>query len=913
MDQNSAVKNREDQHDKDWESKLLPGEQPLLVFISSVITTELEPIRDRVISSIQQFNEFIPWTFEHTPASSEPVDQGYLRKVREADFVIWLIGEETTIPVENEVREAIANNRSLLAFKLPVDHGRDKKTRNLINEIGNYTKWKDIKKIDDLFKSLELALTDELIRAVRNKPRLNRIFKINELQNSSRARCLARWQATGISLKKAIELYEDPTIGIPSMELIAKLSKEKLVIITGDFGSGKSFIADRLLQASIKEWVEKVNSSVPLFVKASDIKEDLEKMILDLSSDYGNPRVNGAFIVIDGADETTLSISNELLNSSRILVQTWQNTTIVITSRSLPVFSNIEEEIKIDLLNNQDIINLINRVFNINVTQGLIARAPEPIRESIKRPFFALIWGKYLSCNQNGQVKTTGELIDYFIENILRAHKGYKSKINKLFRKVGIKSIENRGSYIPWREIGTYEEINSLLETRLVEDVDEKVGFPLPIIAQWFAANGLVRNEISIRDICDDLMRLDNWLYPLILVVSLFPYDDVVKIMGPVIKANPGLASEIIKEGVADNLFGDDILLPSAKICGKRIREIYELWTDGFGEITKFIAPIDEEGNLCPIGVSTYENKIMVAWYSGEEKINNLNEFPIGVFKNKNNGWDGAIMSTAGHQPAWIIKWVLDELKDGFKKVVDRKSFVLPNGYIYKEKMWVCALKEMSLSSSYNRSIDLAELKSKIIEREKQNNLDGNSEWNELSIYINRQMEMGETFLNPLWTKGDLTNNSGYWIIKPYSDNQILEQAINIYLAALEEYENLINWLFGNIRSRMLIATLLPVRMHGFIKFSDSSIGGRTPWLNWYFEPLPFGYKNEVDFELVDKKNKQIDVHDLWKLNRKMRPKSVEWISAFTSGTFLDIFNESPVTNIVYKWLKNDLQEINLV
>ena len=73
-------------------------------------------------------------------ASSETPSDAYLRKVEEADFVIWLIGHETTQPVVDEVHACIAAGGRLLAFKLPATH-RDETTRVLIDNAEKYSKW----------------------------------------------------------------------------------------------------------------------------------------------------------------------------------------------------------------------------------------------------------------------------------------------------------------------------------------------------------------------------------------------------------------------------------------------------------------------------------------------------------------------------------------------------------------------------------------------------------------------------------------------------------------------------------------------------------------------------------------------------------------------------------------------------
>jgi len=114
--------------------RVLSGEQPLLVFISSVMRLELASARELAVETFGRAPFLSPWAFEFTPASSEPVDQGYLRKVREADFVVWLVGRDVTQPVQNEIREALRADRRLLVFLLPTD-SRDSGTDALLQEV----------------------------------------------------------------------------------------------------------------------------------------------------------------------------------------------------------------------------------------------------------------------------------------------------------------------------------------------------------------------------------------------------------------------------------------------------------------------------------------------------------------------------------------------------------------------------------------------------------------------------------------------------------------------------------------------------------------------------------------------------------------------------------------------------------
>jgi len=68
-------------------SALLPGERPLMAFISSVMSSDLEWARTTAVSALAGNPSLMPWAFEFTPASSDAADATYLSKVREADIV----------------------------------------------------------------------------------------------------------------------------------------------------------------------------------------------------------------------------------------------------------------------------------------------------------------------------------------------------------------------------------------------------------------------------------------------------------------------------------------------------------------------------------------------------------------------------------------------------------------------------------------------------------------------------------------------------------------------------------------------------------------------------------------------------------------------------------------------------------
>ena len=90
-------------------------ENPLVVFVSSIIAG-LEAERRAVQAAIQEIPLTRPWLFEFSPASSQPLDESYLRNVRGCDIFVLLLTKRLSDPVRAEVEAAQAAGKPLLVF-----------------------------------------------------------------------------------------------------------------------------------------------------------------------------------------------------------------------------------------------------------------------------------------------------------------------------------------------------------------------------------------------------------------------------------------------------------------------------------------------------------------------------------------------------------------------------------------------------------------------------------------------------------------------------------------------------------------------------------------------------------------------------------------------------------------------------
>ena len=173
------------------------SESGLLVFISSRQSEEMTAPRRDAFRAIEEFPLTHPWAFEDMPASSEAAREHYMRYVSQANFVIWLVGRETTPAVADEIHACVAVQGRLLAFLLPSDV-RDEQTNKLIDEVSQYAKWSMVEFPDSLGAHIKAALHDEIVRALRSSEPPGRLSWLNGQREETTYRSKRSWTSLGV-------------------------------------------------------------------------------------------------------------------------------------------------------------------------------------------------------------------------------------------------------------------------------------------------------------------------------------------------------------------------------------------------------------------------------------------------------------------------------------------------------------------------------------------------------------------------------------------------------------------------------------------------------------------------------------------------------------------------------------------
>ncbi|OIQ10581.1 DUF4062 domain-containing protein [Neomoorella thermoacetica] len=901
------------------ESPLMrPGERPLVVFVSSVMA-ELEKERQEIVRILNNFPPFSAWAFEFTPGSSEPVDSTYLRKVREADIVIWLIGAETTEPVRNEIQEALASNRRLWAVKLPVED-RSQATQALLEKVGSRVKWVDVEKAGGLKQAIELTLQDEIVRAFQGTPEMGYLDKLEELNRRSMARCISRWQAAGVPRAKAEQLAANPSIGAPCQAIQQRYRENKIIVLVGNMGAGKSLIAERLYQQAIVEARKNINGPIPVYLQAFEAVDGLEKAIKKAVNGLGNPSIQGVHVFVDGVDEVETANASRILNEGRILANTWLKSRIVLTSRPIPIFKGIEEAVTVPQLTDEEAYGLIDDLAGKSVSSGMTWGWSKSIQEAIHLPLFAVLMGNYLHAQDMGAPKSKGELISHLVEQALMQRGINLADATGVLHRLAALSIDRSGSPIPAVEVAPTEKLTPLLESGLVVEHSGAIFFPLPILTQWFAARSLAEGFPSVGELLNDPQRLEAWRYPLIIFVATFSHEQVTSILEPLTKEHPGFVSQIIDDGLASWGLEEEVLPPPPQECGQRIRTAMKAWVEGIGPLAQLIAPVRDDGTLLPIGVRSHGAGLITGWYYGTEKVPDIVTLPLNL--DKDLRWPHTRWARPGRQSGWAWRWALEELSNKLSELLRHQALPIEDGPLTREYVWITALKIVGRGSLDYRPIPLSEIEKHFSSFPSHINdfMDARRHrWNlgPLRREILRLRNLGELELRPPWPGPDLEPRAG-WVWEMYSDEQLLARTKAVYEGALKGYQQLVETWFSRLADQLDTWVILPARLVGNIIPPDrGKEWAGSPKIHWYLEPLPYGTQSYVDLTLgtgdASIKDPLLIFNHLRAQSHKVRPGTMMWGRFTIHHGILDIFEPSIATRLAYDWLWEDLSKISWV
>jgi predicted esterase len=767
-----------------------------------------------------------------------------------------------------------------------------------------------ILKVDD-HNSTNYIHVSEVVKEILMKDIKEKKKNIDEQRKLIIARLIARLKANGLEKEEAEYILKQEY----NFEYLLPKDDKRLIVVVGEFGIGKSFAIDKIYLDLLKRAENELNFPLPLRLNAAQLNNNvqsfLESIILDDVKEY--------WIFVDGMDEVPLSFASNILENMRIAVERWKNIRIILTSRPLSILNDINEKIYMRGLREEEVLNLINYINNKNRLYHLNS-FPIDVKEAVRRPLFAILLGIYLRNNNSLIPNTSGDLLGFLIEKSLEKIDINDSNTQQLLMKLAVKTTSCGNIPVKKFEVGDIEDIKRLLNSGIVIEDNGYISFVLPILSQWFAAKAISEDLISIDQIIEN-NNIEYWKYPLIILMSIFKEKkNVDVILRKIVESDPGFAAILIEEGTRK--WGiHNIKNPlSAFECGKKIKMAMTSWVKSLDILSEIIAPVDKNRNVLPIGVKKDDIWLTTSWYRGNNKIPEIN-----LINNENffmwNNWRSA---RPGNESNWYWRWTLEELRDNLNKIIQNKALPICTEIIYKELMWSTTLKIVNKGSLFTKCISINEIKSRLKTRifnEPFIKVDNSLVPTSMYIdYITSLEEKGIDIIECPLPGEDIENPKDNYVWSFYSDKQLYLRTIKIYENVVIGYKEIVETFFPYLKKRMKKYVLYPFLLKGEFR-TPKNYGGNSigPTLCWYLEPLPTDKSDFIlDIEMLKgEKNSNFNreelFNELYEKTKKYRPDESNWMNASIRRQVLDIFCATPVTNIIYEWLKDDLKSINWI
>ena len=903
--------------------KIVRGENDFSVFISSVMNKELDPARKTVVEAINSLDFGRPWAFEFTPASSEVTEDAYLRKVREADFVIWLVGSTTTEPVAKEVNECIANEGRLLVIKLPPEK-KDCKTKALLKRVGNLVKWQDAHDLSDLRQHTKLAISDEVIRALRDPGPPFRTKRLKDSLEYSISSCKGSWTALGVPEELADDLANDYTVGS-----VSSLPETGLYAIEAEQGAGKTLAAHRLYQLAIRRALAESSAPYPIFLNARELQDSLRKYIELECKGYADPTTQGVFLVVDGIDETDSGKAKQLHEQIAAIYGVSPNSTVIVGTRPAPQFTSEEKVIPVPTLTVEEVVDLISKISGHDMQIWHLQALPNSMKEVAKYPLFAIMIGVRLRDNPDYVFYSRNQLIEELAMEALGEAENYSKDLDRLLHRLATLSVSS-GRRVHLRDLDRLRaNQNLVVRSRIVTESSGTADFALPIFREWYAARAVLEGTTKVEEI---QLASERWLIPLSIVLNSGDEQVVRDLMVHLVMSDTGFASLLLRMHRNEHqgrYREDQERVPSlekAIDAGGEIRKAIEAWRQGLGGLFSDIGPVKSDGKIKSLGVGIQGRYVIIRWYGEDESVAPIVEIPMEELHDRSSKWSiygMEVPNTVGW--SWVLtkERLRRDLSRGFNKL----NVASVSEDAIRELAWDVSLGLIGESAFTCRELDIAGvltlIECQLTQTWEQCCIDGESysrsEVEAVRSYLSRLQADGENTILATWPLPDIGIASGpVWGF--YSEQQLLDRTNAIYSAALRIYAVMVEKWFKGLGPRLPLNSMLPVFLEGWLIAREPQEGRNLgPSLHYRPRILLDNEESQAQFEHgtgeswdFDEENQYFD-EEMAKFTQLRRGHFADMQPTFISRGILDevVDVRRPATKLARTWLRRELSRLD--
>jgi hypothetical protein len=762
-----------------------------------------------------------------------------------------------------------------------------------------------------------------------------RVGLLLEGASASRGRVIASLIAAGIDTELAQSLADDDAVGEPA-RLGQDLPDTGLVVLEGDFGSGKSVTGERIYLTDLSMAIENIDAPLPVYLSAKSVTGLLVDAVRTVAGQLGDIGRVGLRLVLDGLDEPGSARATELLNEARALPFTWMYTRVVVTTRpGLDVTP--EEKLTYPPLNDEEATTLAER---LGCNSGILWSRSQPIRDMLHLPLFLIV--AVLRQQAGVEVpRSQGTFLEALADTALNRGRYPTTEVQQALKALARLTVEAGGS-IPAAELGGDDAIRAVLETRLVVRVGRSLRFALPVAEQYFAARTVLENGIEGLDL-DDLRLLDRWRDSLTLAVTVGSWQQVSRLLDAIAAVHPGLASWLVDNAVPRSTTITSSELPDHLQCARRLHHALAEWSNALGRISERVGIRDSQGRLRTVGAFVEGGRVTAGLKMADNSGQDAIQLPLDIHPFTGRQPDGSVWSPLqwGSAPAdfmaWPWQWTLDWVTHGLEMVLRAKSLPIPATEPFKaERRWAIARAILNQTTFLaHRPVNAGELQTAA-----EQVLTAMTDHGAVSVRPSPQrlLTISRDELVSLieaLRAGDLSDNNGLLrrpyptpdvtaptsahVSSLYSDECLRSLVEQVYANAVVIYEDLVKAWFPAFAPTLGLACILPVAFYAHL-VPQAGLGGE-PDFSYKMEPLPADRPSTSSVELVARREETgrsweaivEEGRQLRQLVATLHPRTEGWAHPRSASATLHVFGNMPATAQAYQWLWEDLRALRAV
>jgi len=558
--------------------------------------------------------------------------------------------------------------------------------------------------------------------------------------------------------------------------------------------------------------------------------------------------LQNCILIFDGLEEIAYAEIADFMLELDNLSNYYPDFKGVISSRQMSILAS-KNTIPVKALSLSEMNALfcqITELDNYNIEFQLYDTNKDAILNTLSKPFFTIIFSVYF--DKNHYIKSELELMSNFIDNSI--NKNQYPNLHDDLARMAVLSLEHNLGYIHKSEINPVIDCEQLLKSGyFLKDEFNNYAFSSPIFVQWFGADAIRKKYVNIDEILTSKENALKWRYSLSILFSQMTYEESREYFSKIILKMPYIASIIVRDGV----FCDySISLPPTDICGKRLYECMSVWLQAFKGID---FGLQEDGiHTNTLAYAQEDNVIIYSWadkYIGQDVI----EFSKKSFRSSIS--EGVVPAQATWP--WIVTF--KQLTHKLKYNVRHKKWILNDGIMHQEELW----------------------KNK------------------------------KTKIAPYITRDQI--NTSKWTIRVYSKEQLLKRVQDTYFKALCIYKTFVETFLNPLKGQLSTYLILPCEFVGILQYIYDENENLTSYtcFTWYMKPLPISAQNKISICYKDENeiwNNSTDIcNDLIMAQKTLRKYDNTFITNHIHMGNIKL-SETPVTDIIYEWLEDDLKEI---